>query len=299
MQKIEDEYTGNISFHFGKEEFKKVKWAAAACCAVFALAVCASAYSVYSTQTLSAENRLYKNQLKMAEEKMGKLEEKAESIEKISGEVQSIVNGQRGSSSGAELAGQGGGSTVPDIAQKVKPEEIKTPGDLLGELARLDEVMDEETKVMVDLRAKLLSGSYTVKAMYGGTHPTPSGWPVIGEISSEYGWRVSPAGIGSSYHEGVDIATNYNVPVQVTADGTVSRAGWEDGYGYLVEVRHDGGVVTRYGHNSAIVVYEGQELHRGDTVALAGSTGNSTGPHCHYEVRINGASVDPKLFLNQ
>ena len=120
---------------------------------------------------------------------------------------------------------------------------------------------------------------------------------LYGEVSSGFGWRESPENIGSSYHEGIDIATDYNVPVKVTADGVVTRTGWEDGYGYLVEVRHANGIVTRYGHNSAIVTTEGQQVRAGDTVALAGSTGNSTGPHTHYEVRVNGTAVDPMLFL--
>ena len=126
---------------------------------------------------------------------------------------------------------------------------------------------------------------------------TPDIWPVKGQVSSSYGFRASPGGIGSTYHEGLDIAADYGAPVSATASGTVTRAGWVDGYGYLVEVKHDGDITTRYGHNSAILVTEGQQVEQGTILALVGSTGNSTGPHCHYEVRIHGDAVDPTYFL--
>ena len=121
--------------------------------------------------------------------------------------------------------------------------------------------------------------------------------PVKGTISSTYGFRSSPGGVGSTYHEGIDIAVDYGSPIEATASGVVTQAGWVGGYGNLVEIKHDGGLVTRYGHNSALLVSVGQEVEQGTVIALAGSTGNSTGPHCHYEVRINGDAVDPTYFL--
>lgn len=99
--------------------------------------------------------------------------------------------------------------------------------------------------------------------------------------------------------KGGDIAGDYGTPISATAAGTVTKAGWVGGYGYLVEVRHADGIVTRYGHNSAVLVYEGQHVDQGSMIALMGSTGNSTGPHCHYEVRIHGEAVDPMYFLPQ
>mgnify|MGYP001752876088 FL=1 len=143
-----------------------------------------------------------------------------------------------------------------------------------------------------------MNRSYGVSGLtFEENGPEPVAWPVRGSISSYYGYRGSPGGYGSSYHEGVDIAGDYGMPISATAPGIVSYAGWVDGYGYLVEVKHANGFVTRYGHNSAILVKEGQNVDRGTVVALMGSTGNSTGPHCHYEVRINGNSVDPLYSL--
>lgn len=295
MKKNENQENGEIQLTFSQEEGKKIKMACFACAAAL-LAACGTAvYSSYSMTSLRSENELYRNQLDMAGEKMEKISEKVDGIEKISKEVQELVKGSQQNAAG----GTGGASTVPDKAEKKAAKAaVHDPGELLNRLVELDAIIDRQMKIMIGLRSELMSDSYTARAIYqSAAHISPSIWPVKGNISSDYGWRVSPAGIGSSHHEGVDIETNYNVPVAATADGVVTRAGWMDGYGYLVEVRHPNGMVTRYGHNSAVVVYEGQSVKQGDTLALAGSTGNSTGPHCHYEVRINGEAVDPVAFL--
>ncbi len=293
MEKREDHDTGNVEFLFTRDECRKVKGILAALAAVFVVGMGAAAYSVYSMTSLRAENELYRNQLRMAEKKMEDLSQKVDSVEKIGQEVENMVNGQ-----GRASGGVGGGTTVPDKAAEEKPSAIETPGDLLAEIVKLNEIVDRELRHIISLRSDLMTRDHVARAIYQAYDAdAPSMWPVTGEISSPFGWRESPGGIGSAYHEGVDIATDYDTPVHVTADGVVTKTGWVDGYGYLVEVRHANGVVTRYGHNSAIVVYEGQQVHQGDTVALAGSTGNSTGPHAHYEVRVNGTALDPMLFL--
>ena len=125
----------------------------------------------------------------------------------------------------------------------------------------------------------------------------PSIWPVKGTITSQFGYRSSPTAGASTFHEGVDIGVDYGTPVRATASGEVTMAGWVDGYGNLVEIDHDNGIVTRYGHNSMLLVVEGQSVKTGDIIALAGSTGRSTGPHVHYEVRLNGIPNNPIMFL--
>jgi murein DD-endopeptidase MepM/ murein hydrolase activator NlpD len=128
---------------------------------------------------------------------------------------------------------------------------------------------------------------------------TPSGSPVNGWISSKFDFRFSPFTGKIVFHEGVDIAANYSSPVRTTAKGIVIFAGEKYGYGNLVTVDHGYGFVTRYGHNSRLVVKEGDYVERGDTIALVGSTGHSTGPHVHYEVLINGTVVNPISFMFQ
>ena len=131
----------------------------------------------------------------------------------------------------------------------------------------------------------------------GATGDTPSIWPAQGYVSSSFGWRNDPFGDGIGFHEGVDIAGDYGAPIQATANGTVTAAGWAGGYGYMVEITHPGGIVTRYGHNSLIIAEVGDKVQTGTVISFMGSTGRSTGSHVHYEVRVNGVPVDPMLFL--
>lgn len=118
--------------------------------------------------------------------------------------------------------------------------------------------------------------------------------PVTGTISSRYG--VSSK-IRVSTHTGLDIAATTGTPIKVVADGTVTFAAYSGSYGYIVKVDHGNGVETWYGHTSKMLVKEGQAVKAGDTIALVGSTGNSTGPHLHFEVRINGEHVNPQKYL--
>ena len=118
--------------------------------------------------------------------------------------------------------------------------------------------------------------------------------PVTGTISSRYG--VSSK-IRVSTHTGLDIAATTGTPIKVVADGTITFAAYSGSYGYLVKVDHGNGVETWYGHTSKMLVKEGQAVKAGDTIALVGSTGNSTGPHLHFEVRIKGEHVNPQKYL--
>jgi murein DD-endopeptidase MepM/ murein hydrolase activator NlpD len=123
--------------------------------------------------------------------------------------------------------------------------------------------------------------------------------PITGEIdtSSGFGVRMDPFLRGPAMHTGIDIRGNTGDPVRVTASGTVTIAGWSGGYGKMVEVDHGNGFATRYGHLSAIDVEVGQAVKIGQVVGRLGSTGRSTGPHLHYETRVDGDAVDPQKFL--
>ena len=311
MIKEKNEETGEVKVIFSSEEFKKLKIFGGAAAVLLILSISLEGWAGYSTNALHAENELYRSQLKMADEKMQALENKAKTVEKISGQLQELVRTNGGTvpeNTGMGTGGIGGASTVPDIAKtagnkKEDDEKIavsETPGELLKEMRRLDELLDKQIRLVVALRSEFMNQAYgAVSSVVNPTAETPNIWPVAGPISSYYGYRTSPGGIGSTFHEGVDIAGDYGTPISATAAGTVTQAGWVGGYGYLVEVKHADGIVTRYGHNSAVLVYEGQHVDQGSMIALMGSTGNSTGPHCHYEVRIHGEAVDPMYFLPQ
>jgi murein DD-endopeptidase MepM/ murein hydrolase activator NlpD len=125
----------------------------------------------------------------------------------------------------------------------------------------------------------------------------PSGWPVKGLVTSGFGVRRDPFDGQRRMHEGLDIATRTGTPVMATAAGIVREVGVEPGYGMLVVIDHGYGLSTAYGHNSRILVKVGQRVRRGDLIANAGNTGRSSGPHVHYEVRLNGAPVNPNRYL--
>lgn len=127
---------------------------------------------------------------------------------------------------------------------------------------------------------------------------TPSIWPVRGWVTSRFGTRTSPFSGILKFHEGIDIAAQTGTPVTATADGVVIKAGFSTGYGNMVEISHGYGIRTLYAHNSRLNVKAGQRVRRGDVIAYAGDSGSSTGPHLHYEVKMNGMPVNPAKYLN-
>ena len=129
-------------------------------------------------------------------------------------------------------------------------------------------------------------------------HPTGTfRWPTSGRITSTFGGRKSPGGIGSTNHKGLDIANSRGTAIYAADGGTVTYAGWMSGYGYLVRIDHHNGYVTYYGHNSSLLVSSGQHVYKGQQIARMGSTGNSTGNHCHFEIRYNGVAKNPMNYL--
>ena len=127
---------------------------------------------------------------------------------------------------------------------------------------------------------------------------TPSIWPVQGKLESGFGGRRNPFGGRSfEFHAGQDIVTQWGAPVVAGAKGKVTFVGWQHGYGQIVVIEHGGGLTTRYGHLSQIDCALGQDVDQGQLIGRVGSTGRSTGPHLHYEIRINDEPVDPLPYL--
>jgi len=142
------------------------------------------------------------------------------------------------------------------------------------------------------------------KAVSGALRPrldqmahTPSTWPVPGFISSGFGYRRDPMNGSREFHEGIDIATRYGTPVKAPADGLVVFTGWRSGYGKCIEISHGMGLSTRFAHLSKILIRNGDHVRRYQVIGRSGSTGRSTGPHLHYEVRRRGVPINPKRFL--
>lgn len=154
-------------------------------------------------------------------------------------------------------------------------EQIKTSMETVGEIR---EYLREERDVYMS---------------------TPKGLPVEGKVSSPYGHRAHPKSGKRDFHSGLDIAADSGHPVRSTADGIVSFAGWSGGSGNLVAIEHGFGFSTLYAHNRSLTVKVGQRVRRGDVIGHVGSTGNSTGPHVHYEVWKEGKAVDPNKFADR
>lgn len=126
----------------------------------------------------------------------------------------------------------------------------------------------------------------------------PTMWAHLGKINNEFGFRRSPFG-GRHYefHNGIDIDGERGDVVAAPASGTVTEAGWKGGYGQMIEIDHGNGLITRYGHLSRIEVEPGQPISRGQLIGFVGSTGRSTGPHLHYELRVGAKPINPRRFL--
>ncbi len=123
----------------------------------------------------------------------------------------------------------------------------------------------------------------------------PSIWPTVGYISSGFGYRSYP---DAEFHPGLDIVNSYGAPIYATAAGQVVAAGWDGGYGLRVIIDHGNGLQTMYAHASQILVQNGQTVHKGQEIALVGTTGFATGPHVHYEIELWGKPIDPTPYLN-
>jgi murein DD-endopeptidase MepM/ murein hydrolase activator NlpD len=154
----------------------------------------------------------------------------------------------------------------------------------------------EEVEALAAQSATLAAAIRDAQAGAGSTgtgEPSAAGfiWPVSGTVVSGYGMRWG------RMHEGIDISAASGTPIWAAAAGTVIYAGWLGGYGNLVVVDHGNGLSTAYAHASSILVGVGQSVAQGETISLVGSTGNSSGPHLHFEVRVNGSAVDPLLYL--
>ena len=169
----------------------------------------------------------------------------------------------------------------------------------LADLAAADAELTQEIR---DLEAAAAAAANTSSG--GSTAPAPGSssvsgfqWPVNGSVTSGFGYRVHPIYGTRRLHQGIDVSGGSGTPIAAAKGGTVLSAGWRGGYGNAVVLSHGDGVTTLYAHQSSMNVSSGDQVSRGDIIGWVGSTGASTGPHLHFEVRINGSAVDPRPYL--
>lgn len=218
-------------------------------------------------------------------------------------------------------------SKLEQVAQE-RDVQVASLGSLAGEVSTLyglksdpnliasssPEKNIEESQVtssldrLYALKTSALSGATTTGISLGLTrnvttadwlraNSAPNLWPVEGPITGSFGERIDPFNGEGAFHSGVDIASSYGQAVVAPADGTVEFADFMGGYGRAVILNHGHGITTRYGHLSNFAVTTGQLVHRGETIGYVGLSGRSTGPHLHYEVRINDTPVNPYKYL--
>jgi murein DD-endopeptidase MepM/ murein hydrolase activator NlpD len=186
--------------------------------------------------------------------------------------------------------------TVRDELQGAASDLASTKRNKLTDLSKLTAAEQAEASEIDSLQAASNDLAARIRAAQAGnTTSTVSSsgliWPVSGPITSPFGWRWG------RMHQGIDIGVPSGTPIKAAASGTILYCGWEEGYGNLVVIDHGGNIATAYGHQSSIAVTCGQHVDQGQTIGYVGCTGHCTGPHLHFEVRVDGNPVDPMGYL--
>ena len=239
------------------------------------------------TAQLREANRIQQEQILQVSKRASALQQDLDSLRRAEDGLRAIV----GAPPAAVDETVQEGTVSPTGGEQHEP----TTADLSEALEMIEERLSTR-RSSIDLLAETMRREFPGAASYASDsapHTTPSIWPAAGYVSSPYGLRFN----GTEFHQGIDIAADMGTPIVATADGVVTAAGWNGGYGNMVDVDHGGGIVTRYGHASALAVTVGQQVRRGEVIAYVGSTGRSTGPHVHYEVRVDGQPVNPAGYL--
>ena len=239
------------------------------------------------TAQLREANRIQQEQILQVSKKASALQQDLDSLRRAEDGLRAIVGAPPAAADETVQEGM--------VAPTGGEQHTPTTADLSEALEMIEERLSTR-RSSIDLLAETMRREFPGAASYASDsapHTTPSIWPAAGYVSSPYGLRFN----GTEFHQGIDIAADMGAPIVATADGVVTAAGWNGGYGNMVDVDHGGGIVTRYGHASALAVTVGQQVRRGEVIAYVGSTGRSTGPHVHYEVRVDGQPVNPAGYL--
>lgn len=205
----------------------------------------------------------------------------------------------------------------PDIEELYEltagPEEIGSIWDMdqidkkdYEELRRMQHILPEEIFTIKELQRDILCTTNTIKTVKNFVdvrskvvRDTPSIVPNPGHITSLFGWRRSPFGHGRDFHTGIDIAAPPGTEIRATAPGTVTSAGWSGGYGWMIRIQHKFGFESVYGHCQRVAVSGSQVVRKGEVIGYVGQTGNATGNHCHYEIRLGNIPINPYPYMSR
>ncbi len=238
--------------------------------------------------------KIYKKQVLSLEKKVKDIQAKVAKVRELDEKLRIIANLKPACQKSENLWGVGGIpediSTSGEVINTLPPEESDRIRQLHYDLFRLKRVSEFEQKSLKELHDKLVSRKDFLDS-------TPSIRPAYGFETSGFGYRISPFTGHKQFHEGLDIANRIGTPVIAPANGLVVFAGRKGGFGRLIIIDHGHGITTRFGHLSKILVKVGQHVKRGEKIAEIGNSGRSTGPHLHYEVRLNGVPVNPRRYI--
>ena len=229
---------------------------------------------------LQAENQKLRQDNARFEASLSRIGDQVSAIESAAGRIAKVVGLEK--LPFTRPAGSSATSLPPDATERAMLEE-----ELAALRQRTDSLDDSISEIHAAVEARLRQLA-----------STPSIRPVDGSFSDSYGWRNDPFDGSREFHRGLDIVASPGTPVRAAADGLVTVAGRQAGYGKVVHLSHGSGLATRYGHLSEILVRPGQRVKQGDVVGKVGSTGRSTGPHLHYEVLRAGRQVNPRKYLD-
>lgn len=238
---------------------------------------------------LKEENAQLRSQILLVQEKVAHISATLDRVERFDAKLRTAVTQLQDPERNLAIGPVGNSEAEAAIQGPAPASEgnlSALPGKLAsleGEASRQESSLRELQEYFDDQRSLLAS--------------TPSIWPTRGWVTSDFGTRMDPYTAERKMHQGIDIATPHGQPIYSPSDGTVVFAGVEAGYGNVLVIDHGYGVKTRYGHLADIFVKLGDRIHRGDKVAAVGNTGRSTGPHLHYEVRVNGIPENPRKFI--
>lgn len=239
-------------------------------------------------------NSYERKQITYLAERIDKIAQKMGELKKFDKKLKNMVNVENpNSKDGKHFTGVGGSEPV---LAKANPSVGKAHQELIRSMHRSLEKL--ETEIVLEKKRKEEIHKYLEKRKIL-LASTPSTWPVKGWMSSGFGYRLSPFTGGKEFHKGIDIATRIGTPITATANGIVSYTGWETGYGKVLRIKHGYGMVTRYAHIHKILVQEGEHVTRGEKIALVGESGQTTGPHLHYEVQVDGVAVNPLAYIRK
>ncbi|MGE5544886.1 MAG: M23 family metallopeptidase [Bacillota bacterium] len=245
-------------------------------------------HTLSEAMRIKAQHEEQKRLVTELNNKLLEMEKQRERIEKQQEQIRKLVGSPTLSSINPATNPSRG--NMGGVSRTERPDDLQTISKEISSLQFLLNEREKETLTLLNLATNNINKLRSI----------PNHWPLGGEITSTFGWRGSPFSRSRSsreFHDGIDIAAPYGSEVHAAADGVVIEAGWVAGWGRIIKIRHNGGLVSVYAHNSRILVKPGDSVTKGTVIAKVGSSGRSTGPHLHFTIEKDGKAVDPMIYL--